>query len=548
MDNATRRQLLDRARSSGFPGSILDVYSAYDQGRDLVQEFIQEQQAASTQPPMQVAQTPQEQQQGLRPAHEAGNTQQSMAFPNVQPGQSFNTVGMKVPIDINKIDNQGNLVESFKAVPPGIQNLPTGPYEGTVIESPAKMQKGGFHQKIYTDPEEFRVANQAYNDSLEVYNAPKTSYARSQEISNLVDSGNFQEAQTLLDTPYPFYNSFRRLTILNNQQPKPVSGYPIYLGLNPSNPLVPKFKKPTEKPVYQERPDVTYIKSKDGRFERELMPIRTTLMPPSNTMRVLRDIQEEDKSNKYMYPTKVVKAPEFQNGGFDIVEPRSTTAVKINPLVRQINFTDAPIELSESSPNFDYQGYYDKANKYLSRPIFKGSTLTAKDIADAAQDFYGKTNYEYPLDLLLTQGQMETKLGKTLKSKHNYFNVGNTDSGATKDFPSAKDSVSNYMNLMYNDYLAKGEKSPEELLKPKGFVNYQGNRYASAPDYEAALAKQKAYISGYINKMQMGGSYQTNQEIASYEWRTGRPEESRKRYIVGGLKNRVLYNKAKYKR
>jgi len=146
MDNSTRRQLLDRARSAGFPGSILDVYSAFDQGRDLVQEYVQQQQIASTQPPMQVAQTPQEQEQGLRPAHEAGQVDQSMAFPDVQPGQSFNTVGMKVPINIDKIDNQGNLVESYKAVPPGIQNLPTGPYEGTVIESHAKMQMGGSYE------------------------------------------------------------------------------------------------------------------------------------------------------------------------------------------------------------------------------------------------------------------------------------------------------------------------------------------------------------------------------------------------------------------
>lgn len=143
MDNSTRRQLLDKARASGYPGSILDVYTAYDQGRDLIEEFVQEQQAASFQPPMQVAQTPQEQEQGLRPAHEAGNLDQSMAFPNVQPGQSFNTVGMKVPINIDKVDNNGNLVESYKAVPPGITNLPTGPYEGTVIESPARMQMGG---------------------------------------------------------------------------------------------------------------------------------------------------------------------------------------------------------------------------------------------------------------------------------------------------------------------------------------------------------------------------------------------------------------------
>lgn len=146
MDNSTRRELLNKAKSSGYPGSILEAFSAYDQGQDLIQQFVDQQQQAAMQPPMQVAETPEEQQQGLRPAHEAGQTDQSMAFPDVQPGQSFNTMGMKVPIDINKVDNQGNLVESYKAVPPGIQNLPTGPYSGTVIETPARMQMGGSYQ------------------------------------------------------------------------------------------------------------------------------------------------------------------------------------------------------------------------------------------------------------------------------------------------------------------------------------------------------------------------------------------------------------------
>ena len=141
MDNAIRRDILARAKATGYTGSITEAFQAYDQGRDLVQEYVQQQQVA--QPQMQVAQTPQEQEQGLRPAHAAGNVGQSMAFPNVQPGQSFNTMGMKVPINIDKVDNQGNLVESYKAVPPGIANLPTGPYEGTVIESPARMQTGG---------------------------------------------------------------------------------------------------------------------------------------------------------------------------------------------------------------------------------------------------------------------------------------------------------------------------------------------------------------------------------------------------------------------
>ena len=138
--NQTRRQLLDRVKASNFPGSILDVFKAADQGVDLVAEYEQQQMQEQQ---MQVANTPQEQQVGLREQHAMGNTDASMAFPNVQPNQSFNTVGMKAPINIEKINDQGHLVESYKNVPPGIQDLPTGPYKGTIIESPAGYQTGG---------------------------------------------------------------------------------------------------------------------------------------------------------------------------------------------------------------------------------------------------------------------------------------------------------------------------------------------------------------------------------------------------------------------
>jgi uncharacterized membrane protein (UPF0127 family) len=137
--NEVRRELLNRAKASGYPGSITEVFQASDQGIDLIEQHqIQQQQQQ-----MQVANTPQEQETGLREQHAAGNTDASMAFPDVQPNQSFNTVGMAAPIDIQKIDDQGHLVESYKNVPPGIQDLPTGPSEGTVIESPAAYQKGG---------------------------------------------------------------------------------------------------------------------------------------------------------------------------------------------------------------------------------------------------------------------------------------------------------------------------------------------------------------------------------------------------------------------
>ena len=142
LTNETRRELLNRAKASGFPGSITDVFQAADQGIDLIEQHQMQQQQEQE---MQVANTPQEQEVGLREQHAMGNTQASMAFPDVQPNQSFNTVGMQAPIDIQKIDDQGHLVESYKNVPPGIQDLPTGPSEGTIIESPASYQKGGFN-------------------------------------------------------------------------------------------------------------------------------------------------------------------------------------------------------------------------------------------------------------------------------------------------------------------------------------------------------------------------------------------------------------------
>ena len=136
MDNATRRQLLQRHKMSGFPGSIMEVFAAYDQGVDLIDQYQQQQQ-------MQVAQSPQQRQQGLRPAHQAGNTNASMAFPDTRPNASFNTVGMKAPIDMKQFNDTGNLVKSYDAVPPGVTDLKMSSQGGTVIETPAKMQEGG---------------------------------------------------------------------------------------------------------------------------------------------------------------------------------------------------------------------------------------------------------------------------------------------------------------------------------------------------------------------------------------------------------------------
>ena len=136
-----RREILNTARATGFEGSILDLYQMANQGANVTEMLQAEAQAK--QQNMLVAQTPQEQQVGLREQQAMGNTDASMVFPDVPANTSFNTEGMRVPINITKVDEQGHLVQSYENVPPGIKDLPTGPKRGTVIETPA-YQGGGF--------------------------------------------------------------------------------------------------------------------------------------------------------------------------------------------------------------------------------------------------------------------------------------------------------------------------------------------------------------------------------------------------------------------
>jgi len=140
LNNKQRRNILDSVKGSDYKGSIIDLFRQASQGVDISQIINPPQQEMLT------AQTPQEQEVGLREQHAMGNTDASMAFPNVPPNTAFNTKGMKVPIDITKYDQQGHLVQSFKNVPPGIESLPTGPEQGTIIETPS-YKKGGYKKK-----------------------------------------------------------------------------------------------------------------------------------------------------------------------------------------------------------------------------------------------------------------------------------------------------------------------------------------------------------------------------------------------------------------
>lgn len=85
----------------------------------------------------QVATTPEEQSMGLR--NQPPGT--SMVFPN--SAGDFTTKGMSYNIDIQKYDNDGHLVQSYRNVPPGVESLPMGNKSGTVIETPSEYHMGG---------------------------------------------------------------------------------------------------------------------------------------------------------------------------------------------------------------------------------------------------------------------------------------------------------------------------------------------------------------------------------------------------------------------
>lgn len=103
-----------------------------------------EQAEAAENPNVETAETQQEQEQGLR-GQSAEQMPDAMVFPQSQG--DFNTMGMQAPIDVEKYNQQGDLVQSYENVPPSLENLPMGDDVGTVIERPSEYQDGGFEEQ-----------------------------------------------------------------------------------------------------------------------------------------------------------------------------------------------------------------------------------------------------------------------------------------------------------------------------------------------------------------------------------------------------------------
>ena len=93
MDNTTRKELLYKARAVGYPGSILDVFANYDQGKDLIGEFQQQQQMQQMRQQQMPAQSMQPQQQ-MQPQMPVVPSSPAPA-PNFTPPQPAPSIGIQ---------------------------------------------------------------------------------------------------------------------------------------------------------------------------------------------------------------------------------------------------------------------------------------------------------------------------------------------------------------------------------------------------------------------------------------------------------------------
>lgn len=107
--------------------------------------------------------------------------------------------------------------------------------------------------------------------------------------------------------------------------------------------------------------------------------------------------------------------------------------------------------------------------------------LTPEAIVTACE----QNNFSIPFTMAIAN--LESCFGQTPRSKktNSVFSVGSFDNGKNYCvYDSPDKSIIPFINTIKSDYLQNGEKSINDLLVPNGFVNGNGDRYASNTKYE----------------------------------------------------------------
>jgi hypothetical protein len=144
-DNSQKLQLIQAIRQSGYPGSVTEVFQAYDQGQDLVGQWVQQQE--------QQQQMQEMQQQGPQGPQGMAQGGPSLPPPNRKPDGRVSQPDVNQPLS----NDQGHLVQSQNTQNVGIQDLPTGPAQSQRIQARdggvRQYHEGGAGNVPFDDPQ-----------------------------------------------------------------------------------------------------------------------------------------------------------------------------------------------------------------------------------------------------------------------------------------------------------------------------------------------------------------------------------------------------------
>ncbi len=160
-------------------------------------------------------------------------------------------------------------------------------------------------------------------------------------------------------------------------------------------------------------------------------------------------------------------------------------------------------------------GIREKALSNLNKEVEKFMFTIAPDTKLSSSVLVKKcTDYDMDIVFVLAQGLVESHFGTKGKAKetNSVWNVGALDDGRILyTYPTANESIEPYLKLVRTKYLTRVTESGDtiykditHLLKDKGYINYQGKRYASAHNYENMLrtAMVKIYTETSISLYQ----------------------------------------------
>jgi len=150
--------------------------------------------------------------------------------------------------------------------------------------------------------------------------------------------------------------------------------------------------------------------------------------------------------------------------------------------------------LTEEEIQNTYFKFVEEVDAYITK-YSPTSKMSAKNLVDVCLE------HDMDVVLAMSQAHVESFFGTVgIASRTNsVFNVGTFDDGTILYRYKHPDySVEPYVSLMKRRYLIE-EKTAQDLLKPKSFVNNRGKRYATLRFYEYRVSNVYSRIKQNTN-------------------------------------------------